>query len=89
MSRSVALSGCFENCMLASSAIFRRQLFLIRSLGGHCCRVHMERMQRGEGARAATLEADAEGIIRKITPVMDPRLCKGQAGLFLLCFLII
>ncbi|KAG1331303.1 ATP-dependent (S)-NAD(P)H-hydrate dehydratase [Cocos nucifera] len=80
MSSSVALSGCFENCMLASSAVFRRQLFLIRSLGGNCCRVHMDRMQEAEGAGAATLEADAEGIIRKITPVMDPRRYKGQAG---------
>ncbi|KAH0459981.1 hypothetical protein IEQ34_010644 [Dendrobium chrysotoxum] len=73
-------SSCLENCMLASSSVCRRQLFLIRSLGGYCCRVHMERGGRAISSSLSTLGADAEGVMRKITPKLDPSLYKGQAG---------
>lgn len=62
--------------MLASS-VYRRQLFVIRSLGGYCCRVHME------GRRAVNvnlLTDDALSIMQKITPKLDPNRHKGQAG---------
>ncbi|XP_020584635.1 ATP-dependent (S)-NAD(P)H-hydrate dehydratase [Phalaenopsis equestris] len=71
---------CLENCMLASSSVYRRQLFLIRSLGGYCCRVHMEGGGRAVGSSISVAEADAESVMRKITPKLDPILYKGQAG---------
>lgn len=65
--------------MLASSSVYRRQLFLIRSLGGYYCRVHMEG-GRAVSSSLSTLGADAEGVIRKITPILDLNFYKGQAG---------
>ncbi|CAL5392984.1 unnamed protein product [Camellia sinensis] len=63
--------------MLGSSSIIRRQHFLIRVLG--CCsnnqtHPHQYRMICGSG-----LEADALGILRSITPALDPSRYKGQA----------
>ncbi|WOL11277.1 ATP-dependent (S)-NAD(P)H-hydrate dehydratase [Canna indica] len=80
MSSSIALSRCPENCMLASSAVVRRQLFLLRSLGGQCCRSQSQSMQGVQGASVTASEADAESIIRRITPALDPIRYKGQAG---------
>lgn len=48
---------------------------MIRSLGGFRHKAQMA----GRGA-SPTLEADAEGVIRRITPVLDPIRYKGQAG---------
>ncbi|XP_020254717.1 ATP-dependent (S)-NAD(P)H-hydrate dehydratase isoform X1 [Asparagus officinalis] len=79
MNSWINFSSCLENHLLLSSPIYRRQLFLIRSFGGYCCKAHME----GQGAasgKITALEADAETVIRKITPVLDPRRHKGQAG---------
>ncbi|RWV90166.1 hypothetical protein BHE74_00034357 [Ensete ventricosum] len=80
MSGSIASSGCPEYCMWASSAVVRRQLFLIRSLGGYCCQIHSHRMRGIQGANVAASEADAESIIRRVTPTLDPIRYKGQAG---------
>jgi len=68
------------NCMLISSAITRRQQFLIRALGGPCNnqthhQFRMQSMISGSG-----LEADACAIARSITPPLDPTRYKGQAG---------
>ncbi|XP_043721147.1 ATP-dependent (S)-NAD(P)H-hydrate dehydratase [Telopea speciosissima] len=68
------------NCMLASSAILRRQQFLIRSLGGYSNQTHVERMQGTKVVAGTNLEADAETILRTITPKLDPNRHKGQAG---------
>ncbi|KAG5560097.1 hypothetical protein RHGRI_003404 [Rhododendron griersonianum] len=80
-----------SSCMLNSSAIIRRQQFLIRALGGCCSHQthHQFRMQSmfsgsGLGADAVQpkkgLDADACGILRLITPPVDPTRYKGQAG---------
>lgn len=80
-----------SSCMLNSSAIIRRQQFLIRALGGSCSHQthHQFRMQSmfsgsGLGADAVQpkkgLDADACGILRLITPPVDPTRYKGQAG---------
>lgn len=52
---------------------------MLRSLGVYCCQVHME---GGWAMRAdlSNLGDDAVGIIRKITPKLDPSRHKGQAG---------
>ncbi|KAG0492122.1 hypothetical protein HPP92_005224 [Vanilla planifolia] len=71
---------CLENCMSVSSSLYRRQLFLVRSLGGCCCWVHMEGGGTAVKARFSTLGADAEGLMRIITPKLDPIRYKGQAG---------
>ncbi|KAG5560095.1 hypothetical protein RHGRI_003404 [Rhododendron griersonianum] len=79
-----------SSCMLNSSAIIRRQQFLIRALGGCCSHQthHQFRMQSmfsgsGLGADAVQpkkgLDADACGILRLITPPVDPTRYKGQA----------
>ncbi|XP_024931402.3 ATP-dependent (S)-NAD(P)H-hydrate dehydratase isoform X1 [Ziziphus jujuba] len=69
-----------RNCMLASSAVLRRQQFLIRSLGGYSYHSHQTRMQEVKSMGGNNLEADAENILRAITPTLDPRKHKGQAG---------
>ncbi|CAL5395542.1 unnamed protein product [Camellia sinensis] len=70
-----------SNCMLGSSSIIRRQHFLIRVLGcssnnqTHHHQYRMNSMICGSG-----LEADAFGILRSVTPALDPSRSKGQAG---------
>ncbi|KAL7220519.1 hypothetical protein ACSBR2_013405 [Camellia fascicularis] len=70
-----------SNCMLGSSSIIRRQHFLIRVLGcssnnqTHLHQYRMNSMICGSG-----LEDDALGILRSITPALDPSRYKGQAG---------
>lgn len=66
-----------NNRMLASSAVFRRQEFLIRCLavGGH-----RQQFNRKLMPEAMDLEADAENILRAITPSLDLAKHKGQAG---------
>ncbi|KAF6157319.1 hypothetical protein GIB67_004257 [Kingdonia uniflora] len=56
--------------------VIRRQQFLIRTLG-ICNQVHMREAKFVSGS---TLEADAENILRRITPNLDPNRHKGQAG---------
>lgn len=56
-----------RSCMLASPAVFRRQEFLIRCLGV-------------KSMAGPTSEADAENILRAITPPLDHSKHKGQAG---------
>lgn len=70
-----------KNCMLASSAVFRRQQFLIRSLGGYTDHPLQKRMQEVKSMGGPSLEADAENILRAITPTLDPSRHKGQAGM--------
>ncbi|THF97084.1 hypothetical protein TEA_001895 [Camellia sinensis var. sinensis] len=66
--------------MLGSSAFIRRQHFFIRSLGCYTnTQTHhhngMSSVMSGSG-----LESDALGILRSITPSLDPTKHKGQAG---------
>ncbi|XP_050874875.1 ATP-dependent (S)-NAD(P)H-hydrate dehydratase isoform X2 [Lathyrus oleraceus] len=59
--------------LLASSRVFRRQRFLIRSFGGsidHCRNSGSGKMQ----------SVDVDDIIRAITPDLDQSRHKGQAG---------
>ncbi|KAK9182542.1 hypothetical protein WN944_025687 [Citrus x changshan-huyou] len=72
--------GSVKNCMLASSAVFRRQQFLIRSLGGYSDHIDSRRMQDIRSMSGTTFEADAENVMREITSVLDPSKHKGQAG---------
>ncbi|CDO99004.1 unnamed protein product [Coffea canephora] len=72
----------------AAAAVFRRQNFLIRCLGGyrkeknysnnfhHHCVIRMHSAMSG----GPSLEADAVSILRSITPTLDPTRHKGQAG---------
>ncbi|KAM1380194.1 hypothetical protein ACFX2I_021955 [Malus domestica] len=72
--------------MLGSSGVLRRQQFLIRSLGvGGCSdRNTITNQKAMQGIRKFTsrpsLEADAESVLRAITPTLDPNRHKGQAG---------
>ncbi|MBA0737923.1 hypothetical protein Gogos_011340 [Gossypium gossypioides] len=65
---------------LASSAVLRRQQFLIRSLKGYSVsdKIRMEAVKCLSGG--ASLEANAESVLRAITPSLDPTRHKGQAG---------
>ncbi|XP_021889420.1 ATP-dependent (S)-NAD(P)H-hydrate dehydratase [Carica papaya] len=68
--------------MLSPSSVLRRQHFLIRSLGGGYNRQsHLHnRIQSMKSMSEVSLEADAENILRTITPSLDPKRHKGQAG---------
>ncbi|XP_024175518.1 ATP-dependent (S)-NAD(P)H-hydrate dehydratase [Rosa chinensis] len=72
--------------MLASSAVLRRQQLVIRCLGGysdHNINTNQKPMQGvrfSSGAASFSLEADAENVLRAITPTLDPNRHKGQAG---------
>ncbi|GMY27511.1 ATP-dependent (S)-NAD(P)H-hydrate dehydratase [Fagus crenata] len=66
--------------MLDSSAVFRRQQFLIRTLGGYTDQTHQKRMQQTMALSGTAFEADAENILCAITPTFDPSKHKGQAG---------
>lgn len=70
------LSGT-RNCTVVSSAVLRRQHFLIRSLGGYNIE---NRMQETKSVSGNNLEADAQSIMRAIIPTLDPSRYKGQAG---------
>ncbi|XP_010492965.1 PREDICTED: ATP-dependent (S)-NAD(P)H-hydrate dehydratase-like [Camelina sativa] len=54
----------------SSSSVLRRQQFLVRALCG-------SQIIR---AMSSTSEADAESILRTVTPSLDPKRHKGQAG---------
>ncbi|CAK8531057.1 unnamed protein product [Lathyrus sativus] len=74
MNSQLPLLCCANNCMLlASSRVFRRQRFLIRSFGGSIgdCR------NSGSGKMQSV---DVDDIIRAITPDLDQSRHKGQAG---------
>ncbi|BBG93309.1 pfkB-like carbohydrate kinase family protein, partial [Prunus dulcis] len=76
-------SGFGAIYMLASSPVLRRQQFLIRSLGDYSdqnANTHQKRMQGIKFTSGASLEADAENVLRAITPTLDPNRHKGQAG---------
>ncbi|KAK9992527.1 hypothetical protein SO802_027512 [Lithocarpus litseifolius] len=80
MNSQFALLGSVKHCMLASSAVFRRQQFLIRTLGGYTDQTHLKRMQQTKAMSGTAFEADSENILRAITPNLDPSKHKGQAG---------
>ncbi|KAI8011575.1 ATP-dependent (S)-NAD(P)H-hydrate dehydratase [Camellia lanceoleosa] len=70
-----------SNCLLGSSSIIRRQHFLIRVLG--CSsnnQTHHHQSRMNSMICGSDLEADALGILRSITPALDPSRYKGQAG---------
>ncbi|CAF1697918.1 unnamed protein product [Brassica napus] len=56
----------------SSSTVIRRQQFLVRTLCAS--RTHLIR------AMSSTSEADAESVLRTVTPSLDPKRHKGQAG---------
>ncbi|XVF38153.1 hypothetical protein REPUB_Repub20aG0075200 [Reevesia pubescens] len=73
------------NSGFASLAVLRRQQFLIRSLGGYSVSdicAHHKRMEAVKclSGGGASLEADAESVLKAITPSLDPTRHKGQAG---------
>lgn len=67
--------------MSGVSSVLRRQLFIIRCLGGPHYHPHEERMFDAKLLSGSSLEADAMNILRAITPSLDPKLHKGQAGI--------
>ncbi|KAF7837244.1 ATP-dependent (S)-NAD(P)H-hydrate dehydratase isoform X1 [Senna tora] len=73
---NAAFLDCARSFMLASSPVYRRQQFLIRSLGG--ASGHQTDFRKMQDLRS--IEADAESIVRAITPALDPARHKGQAG---------
>ncbi|KEH36790.1 putative ATP-dependent NAD(P)H-hydrate dehydratase [Medicago truncatula] len=76
MNSQLPLLYCAKNCMrLASSPVFRRQRFLIRSLGGS-----IDYHTNCSSGKMQSVEVDAERVIREITPVLDRSRHKGQAG---------
>ncbi|XP_061345560.1 ATP-dependent (S)-NAD(P)H-hydrate dehydratase [Gastrolobium bilobum] len=78
MNSQIAFLDCAKRCVLACSPVFRRQQFLIRSVGGSIGidqQIHSRDMQ---GLRS--VEVDSESIIRAIIPALDPSRHKGQAG---------
>ncbi|KQJ88686.1 ATP-dependent (S)-NAD(P)H-hydrate dehydratase isoform X2 [Brachypodium distachyon] len=74
--------------MWAASPAFRRQLFLLRSLAPSCTCVSGGRASSSSlrvhamhaAAAGAVYEADAESVVRRITPPLDRARHKGQAG---------
>ena len=65
-----ALNSARNHKLAPPLAVLRRQQFLIRVLG-----------VRGENImQESKFEADADNIMRAITPVFDPNRHKGQAG---------
>lgn len=85
--------GAKKNCiyMLASSAVLRRQQLVIRCLGvggysDHNTNTNQKIMQAIRFICGTSLEADAENILRAITPTLDPNRHKGQAGKLSLCY---
>ncbi|KFK26158.1 hypothetical protein AALP_AA8G210800 [Arabis alpina] len=58
-----------------SSSVLRRQQFLVRTLCGS--RIHRPKLI---GAMSSSSEADAESVLRIVTPSLDPKRHKGQAG---------
>jgi ATP-dependent NAD(P)H-hydrate dehydratase len=82
MNSRFALLGIAKHYILGlgSSAVFRRQQFLIRTLGGYTHQTHQKRMQRTKAMRGNALEADAEHILQSITLTLDPTKHQGQAG---------
>ncbi|KAJ0977175.1 hypothetical protein J5N97_012649 [Dioscorea zingiberensis] len=65
--------------LVSSSPVLRRQLFLIRCLGG-CVHQSYKKIQRVNCSSMEAMEADSTQVIRKITPSLDPTRHKGQAG---------
>lgn len=73
----------------AAAAVYRRQDFLIRCLGGYSKSKYYNgnfhpqsfiKMQSAAMSGVQSLEADATSILRSITPTLDPTRHKGQAG---------
>ncbi|XP_057485915.1 ATP-dependent (S)-NAD(P)H-hydrate dehydratase-like [Actinidia eriantha] len=64
----------------SSSSIIRRQQFLIRALGGFFKKQTHQRFTMQSMMSGSALEADALGVLRSITPTLDPTRHKGQAG---------
>lgn len=76
MNSQLPLLYCAKNCMLlASSPVFRRQQFFVRSLGGS-----IDHHTNCSSGKMQSVEVDAERVIREITPVLDRSRHKGQAG---------
>lgn len=79
MNFQLPLLRCANTCvLLACSPVFRRQQFLIRSLGSGID--HYSHFSSGKMQDLKSVEVDAESIIRAITPALDSGRHKGQAG---------
>lgn len=69
-----------------SSAVIRRQHFLIRCLGDYSgsskniCNSTTIKMQSSLSGGSPSLEVDAVSVLKSITPSLDPSRYKGQAG---------
>jgi ATP-dependent NAD(P)H-hydrate dehydratase len=74
--------------MWAASPAFRRQLVLLRSLAPTCVdggraspsSLQVHAMSAASAAAGPVYEADAEAVVRRITPPLDRARHKGQAG---------
>ncbi|KAK4790144.1 hypothetical protein SAY86_017448 [Trapa natans] len=67
-------------CLVAPSSILRRQQFLVRILGGFSSQTYQNRVGGIRSVAACGVEADAESILRAITPALESSKHKGQAG---------
>ncbi|XP_018472713.1 ATP-dependent (S)-NAD(P)H-hydrate dehydratase isoform X5 [Raphanus sativus] len=61
----------------SSSTVLRRQQFLVRTLCGS--RTHLPKLIRATMSSKSEA-ADAESVLRTVTPSLDPKRHKGQAG---------
>ncbi|CAH2072385.1 unnamed protein product [Thlaspi arvense] len=70
-----ALGRLTSHSPSSSSTVLRRQLILVRALCGS--KIHRPKLIR---AMSSSSEADAESVLRTVTPSLDPKRHKGQAG---------
>ncbi|OWM69845.1 hypothetical protein CDL15_Pgr025694 [Punica granatum] len=80
MNARLPLYNSAKGCVFASSSVLRRQQFLIRTLGGCNSQSYQQRVGGIRSMAASGIEADADSILRAITPVLESTKHKGQAG---------
>lgn len=68
--------------LVSSSSVIRGQEFIIRSLSGfnHFRAERIQQLKSATTRAGMELEADAENVLRTITPTLHPNRHKGQAG---------
>ncbi|XP_019058750.1 PREDICTED: ATP-dependent (S)-NAD(P)H-hydrate dehydratase isoform X2 [Tarenaya hassleriana] len=64
----------------SSSSVLRRQDHLVRTLCGCNAKNRRRKIVRAMSSGGISSEADADSVLRTLTPVLDPKLHKGQAG---------
>ncbi|XP_068667225.1 ATP-dependent (S)-NAD(P)H-hydrate dehydratase [Aristolochia californica] len=80
MNKPLNLLHTLHTCILDPSTIIRRKQFLIRSLCGSNNQTCIGKMQNIQCMGRPISDADAENILRRITPTFDLKRHKGQAG---------